>query len=735
MPEITLSIHGHAEGALLIHSLRSAEAACRFAEERGLDVELLILLDSPTAETVAVAKQHRYAKTRMETVDHRDLGLSRNSAVSLSTSKYIAFLDGDDLISTNWLAAAHDYYTTLDGDQYVLHTEVMVGVHDENWVRFQIESDQQEFNPFELTQNWFYCNNSFAPRSIYQKLPFHRSQRDRFLGGEDWKWSADSLIEGLVHHYVPQTAYYYRRQQTRSSLGHTKGIVVMPSELFKPKNARYWGVKNYFPSAEESSAQPARYDEDKDAISNLDALYKSLIDLPIGQSFGFLPTRSTHVTIRPYPPEEWLLKDWKAQHSFDYRVYPSKERLQNLPFFYPRIATRGALALMLVLSKIKGDPAAVLMAPFFRHGGGNRMVVAYLNALHELYPDEPVVLLRLRSEETNYDGLNENVVVIEFSKILESLAIPYSEYLPILVRTLVETGPRIFWTINNDLGLNAVAESGTAISVFCGRVTSIFGPGLTVDGYAGYAVTRVPSLAAEFDMIVADNQAIIDLLVDRFALPPEKFQLCPAPSGGIEFRPSGKADASPQRNGKKTRILWYSRLDYEKRVDLLIEIARSLQWQGFEFVVYGTSVVNDHEVDYLSQLKSLPNVDYRGEFKDLEELPFGECDAYLYTSSSDGFPFVLLEAAVKGIPIVASDVGGISEVITDETGYLVRNPDDPKAYADALRQIRSNHAEALNRTEKLQDFLLRERSFDKFAANVSAVVEKAGKHRSYGQSR
>ena len=47
-------------------------------------------------------------------------------------------------------------------------------------------------------------------------------------------------------------------------------------------------------------------------------------------------------------------------------------------------------------------------------------------------------------------------------------------------------------------------------------------------------------------------------------------------------------------------------------------------------------------------------------------------------SKKEGFPFVLLEAFLAKVPVIASDVGGIPEIVTDEkTGLLfdVNNED------------------------------------------------------------
>jgi len=58
-----------------------------------------------------------------------------------------------------------------------------------------------------------------------------------------------------------------------------------------------------------------------------------------------------------------------------------------------------------------------------------------------------------------------------------------------------------------------------------------------------------------------------------------------------------------------------------------------------------------------------------------------------HDGDSDGLPNVILEAAAAGLPVVASDVGGIAEFVADgETGLLVP-PDDPAALAAAIRRL------------------------------------------------
>ena len=73
--------------------------------------------------------------------------------------------------------------------------------------------------------------------------------------------------------------------------------------------------------------------------------------------------------------------------------------------------------------------------------------------------------------------------------------------------------------------------------------------------------------------------------------------------------------------------------------------------------------------------------------------------ALVVPSTYEGMPLVVLEAMAAGIPVVASRVSGIPEVVVDgETGWLVP-AEDPAALAGALAEVLADRAEARRRGE------------------------------------
>jgi len=76
-------------------------------------------------------------------------------------------------------------------------------------------------------------------------------------------------------------------------------------------------------------------------------------------------------------------------------------------------------------------------------------------------------------------------------------------------------------------------------------------------------------------------------------------------------------------------------------------------------------------------------VHFLGYRADVDAL-LSECDALLLPSTLEATPYVIIEAMASGLPVVASNVYGIPEIVRDgETGILV----DPRAREELVRAI------------------------------------------------
>jgi len=142
--------------------------------------------------------------------------------------------------------------------------------------------------------------------------------------------------------------------------------------------------------------------------------------------------------------------------------------------------------------------------------------------------------------------------------------------------------------------------------------------------------------------------------------------------------------------------------------------------ENIEWLLYG-NVCKEIEKDAVQLQKTFPSkVKLRGYQK--REIIFNEINILLHASTAfDPFPTTVIEAAMKGIPAIASSIGGTPEIIVqNETGYLF-DQNNPHKGLEFLRVLLHNPdlrkvmgKAARNRYEK-------EYTVDKMVSNYTAL--------------
>jgi glycosyltransferase involved in cell wall biosynthesis len=106
------------------------------------------------------------------------------------------------------------------------------------------------------------------------------------------------------------------------------------------------------------------------------------------------------------------------------------------------------------------------------------------------------------------------------------------------------------------------------------------------------------------------------------------------------------------------------------------------------------------------------------------ELFFGALDIFALSSRSEGMPLTLLEAMAAGLPVVATRVGGIPEVIEHgETGYLVP-AGSPPMLAEQLSGLILNHETALEKGLRGRERVQRRFTAERMVTRIEKVYDE-----------
>ena len=162
---------------------------------------------------------------------------------------------------------------------------------------------------------------------------------------------------------------------------------------------------------------------------------------------------------------------------------------------------------------------------------------------------------------------------------------------------------------------------------------------------------------------------------------------------------TGTGNAEPHPVQGKFKILFVGRHIERKGICYLIEAAKYLPRDQFEIRIVGVGDLTE-ELKKLASESATPNsaeIIFTGKLSS-EALANEYRTANVFTlpaivdskGDTEGLGVVLIEAMELGLPIVASNVGGIPDVVIDgETGILVPEK-DPEALANAYKRLASN---------------------------------------------
>lgn len=190
----------------------------------------------------------------------------------------------------------------------------------------------------------------------------------------------------------------------------------------------------------------------------------------------------------------------------------------------------------------------------------------------------------------------------------------------------------------------------------------------------------------------------------------------------------GVADVSSARSNSQpgaVQIAYPHRLEAVKNPSLMLETVAELARRGLacKVLVPATGELLARTEVLTAKMALNQHVQFLPATTDIWER-IGRVDLFLMTSGSEGLPFTVLEAMARGLPVVATRVGGVGEAVrTGTTGLLCTQ--DHRQLADAVQRLANDPDLRARMGDAGQEIVRREFSINSHLAAISDVYDKA----------
>jgi glycosyltransferase involved in cell wall biosynthesis len=347
--------------------------------------------------------------------------------------------------------------------------------------------------------------------------------------------------------------------------------------------------------------------------------------------------------------------------------------------------------------KLSYSPSALHVLAPMREGGIERVVTMMsvrqkANSVHVAAVVEP-------------DGAEGHPFILR----LEALGIPV---IPIVVgaRSYVREYRQLSALVAR-LRPDVVHTHGYRADVIGGAVARRRGVAAvsTVHGFTGgdrrnrvYERVQLSALRRA-DAVIAVSEPLVHRLAEA-GVPRERIHC--VPNGFAPAEVTVTREAARRRLGispDATVIGWVGRLSREKGADVMLDALAQCD-SSWRLAMIGEGPALDQLTQQAAKLGIVDRVVWHGSIADAGTL-LAAFDAFVLSSRTEGTPIALLEAMDCRVPIVATGVGGVPDVVTSAHAILVA-PEKPQAIADALAELKREPSAAVARSNLARQRLL-----------------------------
>ncbi len=167
-----------------------------------------------------------------------------------------------------------------------------------------------------------------------------------------------------------------------------------------------------------------------------------------------------------------------------------------------------------------------------------------------------------------------------------------------------------------------------------------------------------------------------------------------------------------------------ARLQVQKNVPLLLRAMKRMGAAGDPIVAIAGDGPLRRELEGLSSALGIADrVRFLGARDDVPDL-LGAADAFVLSSDWEGNPLCLMEAMAAGLPVLATNVGGVPEIVIDGVTGILVPPDDEAHLASAMRLLADDPARCLEISRAARERAVAEFDVSVMARRYAALYEE-----------
>lgn len=646
--------------------------------------EIIVFSNDPSDDLKKyLSIHHKLQNIHLVSAPFKDSGLAKNFAISKAQGEYIMIIHAGDMVSSNWFSVIIPLLHQRR-EAIIIHPEASLTFGNGcNTLWLQKSSTSKKDAAMRLlgTDQWAYM--LAGHRKIFSQHHFIESCNG--YGNDAYFFNIETSADGINHIIAPSTVHFYRARHTSGDKVTQPYTTLFDFDLFSSKTTADYVVKK--------SADIKKIDSPFTRLTQRAKQTKIIRFLlrPIFFAYRKI-AHQAHGRSNQSTIPDFVLQSWLEINHIENQLFPYDYCVRELKIYDSSTSLRIDGIFGRLAEQVKFQPDFIFIVPWVIRGGADKVLINYCQALKDRRPNWRILVISTSPSDNPWlNKLPDNTTFLDFGNLSAQLEYGARELL--FTRIITQLKCRRLHIINSDFAFLWCQSHQVLIqkhyevsaSLFCHDIVkSSVGRG--VFSYDYFIMNMYPL----FKQIFTDNQAVINECIAGYGLVyDKKFKVHYQP---IE-QPETLSSPRPSINNAKINVLWASRIFTQKIPEMVPKIAKLLKDSDFQIDMFG-KVSPEYDVE---QFDGLNNLKYKGEFNGLNSINLANYDVFLYTSEIDGLPNILLEATAAGLPIIASNTGGISEFIIDQkTGLLVDRHSDPTAYAKALKFFREHRTDCVN---------------------------------------